>query len=104
MMAITPIIGQFSTTPGAIMALTLQGVATGPVGTTTTETTTTTALSTTTTTTTALSTTTAVSTTTSVSTSSTGVSSTALYGVAVVAVIFIIATGYLAMRGRKPTS
>ena len=33
---------------------------------------------------------------------STGVSSTTLYGVAAVAVIFIIATGYLAMRGRKP--
>jgi len=36
--------------------------------------------------------------------SSTGVSSTTLYGVAAVAVIFIIATGYLAMRGRKPAS
>ncbi|HUI00027.1 MAG TPA: hypothetical protein VLX56_00175 [Nitrososphaerales archaeon] len=35
---------------------------------------------------------------------STGVSSTTLYGVAAVAVIFIIATGYLAMRGRKPAS
>jgi len=33
-----------------------------------------------------------------------GVSSTTLYGVAAVAVIFIIATGYLAMRGRKPAS
>jgi len=47
---------------------------------------------------------TTTSTLTSVSTSSSGVSSTALYGVAVVAVIFIIATGYLAMRGRKPAS
>jgi hypothetical protein len=37
-------------------------------------------------------------------TTTTGVSSTALYGVAAVAVIFIIATGYLAMRGRKPAS
>jgi hypothetical protein len=36
--------------------------------------------------------------------SSGGTSSTALYGVAAVAVIFIIATGYLAMRGRKPAS
>jgi len=35
---------------------------------------------------------------------STGASSTTLYGVAAVAVIFIIATGYLAMRGRKPAS
>ena len=34
----------------------------------------------------------------------TGVSSTTLYAVAAVAVIFIIATGYLAMRGRKPGS
>jgi outer membrane protein assembly factor BamB len=33
---------------------------------------------------------------------STGVDTTTLYGVAAVAVIFIIATGYLAMRGRKP--
>ena len=33
-----------------------------------------------------------------------GVDSTTLYGVAAVAVIFIIATGYLAMRGRKPAS
>jgi outer membrane protein assembly factor BamB len=32
----------------------------------------------------------------------TGVDTTTLYGVAAVAVIFIIATGYLAMRGRKP--
>ena len=35
---------------------------------------------------------------------STGVDSTTLYAVAAVAVIFIIATGYLAMRGRKPAS
>jgi outer membrane protein assembly factor BamB len=32
----------------------------------------------------------------------TGVDTTTLYGVAAVAVIFIIATGFLAMRGRKP--
>jgi hypothetical protein len=37
-------------------------------------------------------------------TSSTGLSSGLLYGVAAVAVIFIIATSYLAMRGRKPAS
>jgi hypothetical protein len=44
-------------------------------------------------------------TTTVVSTAAgTGVDSTTLYGVAAVAVIFIIATGYLAMRGRKPGS
>ncbi|MDA4116779.1 MAG: PQQ-binding-like beta-propeller repeat protein [Thaumarchaeota archaeon] len=45
--------------------------------------------------------------TTSISTvtaSSGGVSSTTLYGVGAVAAIFIIATGYLAMRGRKPAS
>jgi len=41
---------------------------------------------------------------TTISATSTGVSSTTLYGVAAVAVIFIIATGYLAMRGRKPAS
>jgi len=43
-------------------------------------------------------------TTTTTTTTGGGVSSTALYGVAAVAVIFIIATGYLAMRGRKPAS
>jgi outer membrane protein assembly factor BamB len=35
-------------------------------------------------------------------TTGTGVDTTTLYGVAAVAVIFIIATGYLAMRRRKP--
>jgi hypothetical protein len=34
----------------------------------------------------------------------TGVDTTTLYGVAAVAVIFIIATGYLAMRSRKPAA
>jgi hypothetical protein len=38
------------------------------------------------------------------SATSTGVDTTTLYGVAAVAVIFIIATGFLAMRGRKPAS
>jgi len=47
---------------------------------------------------------TSTSTLTSVTTTGGGVSSTTLYGVAAVAVIFIIATGYLAMRGRKPAS
>ncbi len=42
--------------------------------------------------------------TTVTSSTSTGVDPTTLYGVAAVAVIFIIATGYLAMRGRKPSS
>jgi hypothetical protein len=31
-----------------------------------------------------------------------GFDTTTAYGIAAVAVIFIIATGYLAMRGRKP--
>jgi len=38
------------------------------------------------------------------STASGGGNSTTLYGVAAVAVIFIIATGFFAMRGRKPAS
>jgi hypothetical protein len=45
-----------------------------------------------------------VSTVVSTSTTSGGVSSATLYGVAAIAVIFIIATGYLAMRGRRPAS
>jgi glucose dehydrogenase len=43
-------------------------------------------------------------TTTTTTTTSSGVSYTVLYGVAAVAVIFIIVSGYLAMRGRKPAS
>jgi len=94
--------------PGDIVALTLQAQPSGTVSTTTvtasastTTTTTTSTLTgpagaTTTTTTTAIS----VSTTTVVSSGN----STTLYAVAAVAVIFIIATGYLAMRGRKPAS
>jgi len=50
------------------------------------------------------STTTTTTTTTVVSTSVSSGTSTTTYGVAAVAVIFIIATGYLAMRGRKPAS
>jgi len=99
--------------PGDIVALTLQNVPSGP------STVTTTAVSTVSgagSTVTATSTTTATSTisgagstaTVTVSGSATtvtsGASSTTLYGVAAVAVIFIIATGYLAMRGRKPAS
>jgi len=90
-------------TAGDVVALTLQNV---PPATTSTATVTTTSTTTTTTTSVSVSASTAVSTstTTVVSTSSTGTNSTALYGVAAVAVIFIIATGYLAMRGRKPAS
>jgi hypothetical protein len=48
---------------------------------------------------------TGVVTVTSTTTSTSGgVSSATLYGVAAVAVIFIIATGYLAMRGRRPAT
>jgi len=98
------------TTPGDILALTLQNV---PPPSTSASTTVSTTTSTTTvtapggpgSTSTTTTTTTTTSTTTVVSTSSTGSNSTALYGIAAVAVIFIIATGYLAMtRGRKPAS
>jgi len=120
------------TTPGDVVALTLQNIptttTTSTATVTTTSTTTTTSVTTTTlpgqttTTTTTLpggqvvtttitgtATTITLSgsgtaTTTITTTTSSGTSSTALYGVAAVAVIFIIATGYLAMRGRKPAS
>jgi outer membrane protein assembly factor BamB len=116
------------TTPGNIVALTLMNVPT-QLTSAKTQTVTSTATSTITSTTTApgtvvtttvtgpggqiITTTTTItgpggsvitSTLTSVSTAGGGVSSTTLYGVAAVAVIFIIATGYLAMRGRKPVS
>ncbi len=110
------------TTPGDIIALTLQGTQL-----TSTSTSTTTVVSTSTTTSVSVSTTTlpgqvvtttlgngtvvtatasgsTVVSTFTVTSSSGGVSSSTLYGVAAVAVIFIIATGYLAMRGRKPAS
>ncbi|MDA4118235.1 MAG: PQQ-binding-like beta-propeller repeat protein [Thaumarchaeota archaeon] len=81
--------------PGDIVALTLQPQPTGSSGQTTTTTVTASGAPGATTT----------VTTTSISTSLTGgVSSTTLYGVAAVAVIFIIATGYLAMSRRKPAS
>jgi len=85
------------TTPGDVLALTLSNVPTPP----STSVSTTTVISTTTSVSTG-----GVSTTTVVSTSTTsGTSSTVLYGVAAVAVIFIIVSGYLAMtRGRKPAS
>ncbi len=86
-----------TSSPGDLIALSLQGVPANVVSTTT---------STTVSTTTSTTVSTAASTTVSISTTtvSTGVSSTTAYGIAAVAVIFIIATGYLAMRGRKPAS
>jgi hypothetical protein len=109
------------TTPGDVVALTLNQPS--GTGSTTTVTSTTTSVSTTT----AVSTTTSTasgqtvtvttgangqtttvtlsgSTATVTSTATSSSSNTALYAVAAVAVIFIIATGYLAMRGRKPGS
>jgi len=93
------------TTPGDVLALTLQNV---PPPSTSTSTSTTTVVSASTTTSVSVSTATvsgsaSVSTTTVTSTS-TSSNNTALYGVAAVAVIFIIVSGYLAMRGRKPAS
>ncbi|HUI00491.1 MAG TPA: hypothetical protein VLX56_02535 [Nitrososphaerales archaeon] len=112
--------------PGDIVALTLQNVPSSSGGTTITNTVTGSTITTVTTvggggatvtsTSTTIQTTTVAgkgstvtvsgtaTTITSTATSSTGVTSTTLYGVAAVAVIFIIATGYLAMRGRKPAS
>jgi len=86
------------TKPGDVTALTLLSVP--PSGSNTTVTSTSTS-------TTTVSVSTSISTTTSTTilvTTSAGVSSTALYGVAAVAVVFVIAAGYLAMRGRKPAS
>lgn len=85
-------------TPGDIVALAPTGQP--APATTTTVTSTTTAVSTTTSVSVSTTVSTSALTTTIVSTSTSG-SSTALYGVAAVAVIFIIATGYLAARGRK---
>jgi hypothetical protein len=80
-------------TPGDIIALTLNSAS--PSSSVSTSVSTTTVISTAAA---------SVSTTTVVSTTS-GISSTTLYGVAAVAVIFIIVSGYLAMtRGRKPAS
>ena len=83
--------------PGDIVALTLQNLPTGSVSTVTSTSTSISTLSGSQVTTTTVSTVTAAG-------SSGGVSSTTAYGIAAVAVIFIIATGYLAMRGRKPAS
>jgi len=90
-------------TPGDVVALTLTNVPSSGSGSGSITTVTSTAVSTTT----AGSVSTSISTTTSTTilvTTSAGVSSTALYGVAAVAVVFVIAAGYLAMRGRKPAS
>jgi glucose dehydrogenase len=76
--------------PGDLVALTLQNV---PPGTTNTITTSVTVSG-------PAATTTSVTTVTAAGTG--GVDATTAYGIAAVAVIFIIATGYLAMRGRKP--
>jgi hypothetical protein len=76
-----------TSTPGDLIALTVLN----PIVTSVTST----SISTTTTTATSVSTTTATS---------GGADTTTIYGLAAVAVIFIIATGYLAMRGRKPAS
>ena len=77
--------------PGDIVALSLQNVPSGPANTITT-----------TATVSASGQTSTATTTVTAAGATGGVSSTTLYGVAAVAVIFIIATGYLAMRGRKP--
>jgi len=84
--------------PGDLVALTLQAVP--PSSSVSISTTTTTASG-------SVSTTTSVSVSVSVSTvtATSGASNNTLYGIAAVAVIFIIATGYLAMtRGKKPAS
>jgi outer membrane protein assembly factor BamB len=94
-------------TPGDVVALTLTGQP--PAASTTTIISTTTTLSTTTSISVStapagsasVSTVTSVSTTTLISTQGGGINSSVTYGVAAVAVIFIIATGYLAMRGRR---
>jgi hypothetical protein len=97
--------------PGDIVALQLQNLpATNTVTTTATATTTlpgqVTTLQGQTVTTTATTTVSATGATTTsvttVTTSSGGVDATTVYGIAVVAVILAISTGYLAMRGRKP--
>ncbi len=98
------IISWGTSVPGDIVALTLQAQ---PSATTSTTTTTVTAQGQTTTTTTTATVSgsgSTATTTVTVSATSTGVSTTTAYGLAAVAVIFIIVSGYLAMRGRKPAS
>jgi outer membrane protein assembly factor BamB len=79
--------GSWGSAPGNLLSLTLLNIPTA-----TTNTITTTILA-------------ATSTTTSVTTitaAPTGFDATTVYGISAVAVIFIVATGFLAMRGRKP--
>jgi hypothetical protein len=83
--------------PGNIVALSLKNLPASTVTTTATATTTAT-----TTVGTGVTQTTTVATTITQAGASTGVDVNIVYGVAAVAVIFIIATGYLAMRGGKP--
>jgi len=83
--------------PGDLVALTLQNVPSNTV------TATITAPGQTITTTVGAGQTATVTSTATAAGASTGVDTTTLYGVAAVAVIFIIATGYLAMRVRKAT-
>jgi glucose dehydrogenase len=95
--------------PGDLVAMSLQSVpstSTNTVTSTSTTTVTTPGVGSTSTSTTTVTLpgTSSVSTTTITASSSGGVSTTTAYGIAAVAVIFIIATGYLAMRGRKPAS
>jgi glucose dehydrogenase len=92
------------TTPGNIVALTLSTPPppVTPPATTVTSVSTTTAVSTTTQV--GQATTVSAVTTVTQTASGGGVDVTTLYGVAAVAVIFIIATGFLAMRGRKPSA
>ncbi|MDA4118561.1 MAG: PQQ-binding-like beta-propeller repeat protein [Thaumarchaeota archaeon] len=98
--------------PGDIVALTLQNVPASGGGSTVTSTSTITSGGSTVTSTVTSGGQTVTSTTTVgagppvtvTSTASGGGSSTTLYGVAAVAVVFIIATGYLAMRVRRPAS
>jgi hypothetical protein len=94
-------------TSGDIVALQLQNVAlltTTATATTTATTTVPCVVITSTTTVGGVASTTSITTTVTASASaaSTGFDATTVYGIAAVAVIFIIATGYLAMRGRKP--
>ncbi len=82
--------------PGDLVALSLQSVASGGA--------TTSGVTTTVTASGSQGAITTTTTTTTVTAPSTGFDATTVYGISAVAVIFIIATGYFAMRGRKPAS
>jgi hypothetical protein len=92
------------TTPGNIIALTLSAIPASAVATTATVTSTAVSTSVSTTTVAGGATTITTATTVTATAAGGGVDPTTLYGVAAVAVIFIIATGFLAMRGRKPSA